>query len=119
MWRWCLALQRQVGYSLCPRHQTEPCRERCLDKEPALISIGAYRAHLSTEAGLRETLGCIKEQVQEGLGGDLAGKNYTHLNRDGLFVCFEGYHPSTGYRTTKSKRDRKFSLGEALAGINQ
>lgn len=71
MWRWCLL--REVGYSLCPRHQTESCRGWCLDEEPAFISIWAYHAHLSTETALRETLGFVKEQVQEGLGGDLAG----------------------------------------------
>ena len=119
MWRWCLALLRQVGYSLCSRHQTVPCRGWCLGEESAFISIQAYRACLSTEAALRETLGCVKEQVQEGLSGGLAGKNYAHLNKDGLFVCFDGYHPSTGYHATESKRDPEFSLSEALARISQ
>lgn len=96
-----------------------PCRGPCLDEEPALISIQAYSVHLSTEAALKETLGCIKEQVQEGLDGDLTAKNYTHLNKYGLFVYFGGYHPSTGYHDTESKKDPEYSLREALAGINQ
>lgn len=90
-----------------------PCRGWCLDEEPAFGSIQAYRVPLSTAAALRETPGCIKEQVQEGLDGGLEGKNHTLLNKG---VCFDGYQPSTAYCTTESKRDPEFSPSKALAG---
>lgn len=93
-----------------------PSRGWCLEEEPAFGSTQAHRVRPSTAAALRETLGCVKGQVQEGLDGGLEGKSYTLLNKGGLSVCFDGYQPSTAYRATESKRDLGFSLSEALAG---